>query len=172
MSSARTRSPPFSAAGMTFVILIAGIDLSVGSVVGLAGVMCADVLVRGHERRRPSAWASQQACSSGSSTGLGDDESCGFRLYRDTGDDADGARGGVHVHGRADDFGAARPFAVLSSGASSAAMMAAVFAAAWFASRERRSAGTSTRSAATKAPRGCPASVCSGLRLAVYAICG
>jgi ribose transport system permease protein len=36
------------AAGMTFVILIAGIDLSVGSVVGLAGVLCADVLVHGY----------------------------------------------------------------------------------------------------------------------------
>jgi ribose transport system permease protein len=35
------------AAGMSFVILAAGIDLSVGSVVGLAGVMCADWLVRG-----------------------------------------------------------------------------------------------------------------------------
>jgi len=34
-------------AGMTFVILTAGIDLSVGSVVGLAGVVAADVLVRG-----------------------------------------------------------------------------------------------------------------------------
>jgi ribose transport system permease protein len=34
------------AAGMTFVILTGGIDLSVGSVVGLAGVACADVLVR------------------------------------------------------------------------------------------------------------------------------
>ena len=36
------------AAGMTFVILTAGIDLSVGSVVGLSGMICADVLVRGH----------------------------------------------------------------------------------------------------------------------------
>ncbi len=35
------------AAGMTFVILTAGIDLSVGSVVGLSGVVCADVLVHG-----------------------------------------------------------------------------------------------------------------------------
>jgi len=35
------------AAGMTFVILTAGIDLSVGSVVGLSGVVSADVLVRG-----------------------------------------------------------------------------------------------------------------------------
>ena len=36
------------AAGMTFVILTAGIDLSVGSVVGLAGVLCADVLAHGY----------------------------------------------------------------------------------------------------------------------------
>jgi ribose/xylose/arabinose/galactoside ABC-type transport system permease subunit len=35
-------------AGMTFVILTAGIDLSVGSVVGLGGVLCADVMVHGH----------------------------------------------------------------------------------------------------------------------------
>lgn len=36
------------AAGMTFVILTGGIDLSVGSVVGLAGVLCADVMAQGH----------------------------------------------------------------------------------------------------------------------------
>jgi len=35
------------AAGMTFVILTGGIDLSVGSVVGLSGVICADLMVRG-----------------------------------------------------------------------------------------------------------------------------
>ena len=35
------------AAGMTFVILTGGIDLSVGSVVGLSGVVCADLLARG-----------------------------------------------------------------------------------------------------------------------------
>lgn len=39
--------PAIIAAGMTFVILTAGIDLSVGSVVGLAGVLCADALVHG-----------------------------------------------------------------------------------------------------------------------------
>ncbi len=33
-------------AGMTFVILTGGIDLSVGSVVGLTGVVCADLLVK------------------------------------------------------------------------------------------------------------------------------
>ena len=36
------------AAGMTFVILTGGIDLSVGSVVGLSGVLCADVMARGY----------------------------------------------------------------------------------------------------------------------------
>jgi ribose transport system permease protein len=39
--------PAIIAAGMTFTILTAGIDLSVGSVVGLAGVMCADALAHG-----------------------------------------------------------------------------------------------------------------------------
>src|SRR5205823_3231364 len=36
------------AAGMTFVILTAGIDLSVGSIVGLSGIVCASMLTRGH----------------------------------------------------------------------------------------------------------------------------
>ena len=35
------------AAGMSFAILTGGIDLSVGSVVALAGVLCADLLTRG-----------------------------------------------------------------------------------------------------------------------------
>ena len=35
------------AAGMTFVILSGAIDLSVGSIVGLAGVLCADLMARG-----------------------------------------------------------------------------------------------------------------------------
>src|SRR4051794_31333937 len=35
------------AAGMTFVILTAGIDLSVGSVVGLSGALCAGLLSHG-----------------------------------------------------------------------------------------------------------------------------
>lgn len=39
--------PAIIAAGMTFTILTAGIDLAVGSVVGLSGVICADVLVHG-----------------------------------------------------------------------------------------------------------------------------
>ncbi|MCC7010543.1 MAG: ABC transporter permease [Acidobacteria bacterium] len=38
--------PAVIAAGMTFVILTGGIDLSVGSVVALSGVLCADAIVR------------------------------------------------------------------------------------------------------------------------------
>jgi len=39
--------PAIIAAGMTFAILTGGIDLSVGSVVALSGVLCADALVHG-----------------------------------------------------------------------------------------------------------------------------
>ncbi|HEY6357549.1 MAG TPA: ABC transporter permease [Vicinamibacterales bacterium] len=39
--------PAIIAAGMTFTILTAGIDLSVGSVVGLSGVVCADAIAHG-----------------------------------------------------------------------------------------------------------------------------
>lgn len=39
--------PAIIAAGMTFTILTAGIDLSVGSVVGLSGVVCADAVAHG-----------------------------------------------------------------------------------------------------------------------------
>jgi ribose transport system permease protein len=39
--------PAVIAAGMTFVILTGGIDLSVGSVVALSGVLCADAIVHG-----------------------------------------------------------------------------------------------------------------------------
>ena len=35
------------AAGMTFVILIGGIDLSVGSILGISGAVCASILVSG-----------------------------------------------------------------------------------------------------------------------------
>jgi len=40
--------PAIIAAGMTFAILTGGIDLSVGSVVGLSGVLTADALVHGY----------------------------------------------------------------------------------------------------------------------------
>jgi ribose transport system permease protein len=55
--------PAIIAAGMTFVILTAGIDLSVGSVVGLSGVLCADALVHG--------WGMGAALVVGLGVGLG-----------------------------------------------------------------------------------------------------
>jgi ribose/xylose/arabinose/galactoside ABC-type transport system permease subunit len=54
--------PAIIAAGMTFVILTGGIDLSVGSVVGLSGVLCADAIVHG--------WGIHAAVLLGLATGL------------------------------------------------------------------------------------------------------
>ena len=45
------------AIGSGFVIIAGGIDLSVGSVVGLTGVIIAKISSRGHGRRRPFAGA-------------------------------------------------------------------------------------------------------------------
>jgi len=44
------------AAGMTFVIITAGIDLSVGSVVGLSGVLCAAGLPANTRSRAPMSF--------------------------------------------------------------------------------------------------------------------
>jgi len=54
--------PAIIAAGMTFVILTGGIDLSVGSVVGLSGVLCADALVH--------HWGLAAAAGAGLAVGL------------------------------------------------------------------------------------------------------
>ena len=54
--------PAIIAAGMTFVILTGGIDLSVGSVVALSGVLCADAIVHG--------WSIPAAVLLGIATGL------------------------------------------------------------------------------------------------------
>src|SRR5436190_11581702 len=54
--------PAIIAAGMTFAILTGGIDLSVGSVVGLSGVLCADALVHG--------WGLGAAIGVGLATGM------------------------------------------------------------------------------------------------------
>ena len=54
--------PAIIAAGMTFVILTGGIDLSVGSVVALSGVLCADAIVHG--------WGIPAAILLGVATGL------------------------------------------------------------------------------------------------------
>ena len=55
--------PAIIAAGMTFAILTGGIDLSVGSVVALSGVLCADALVHG--------WGLPLSIAIGLATGLG-----------------------------------------------------------------------------------------------------
>jgi len=55
--------PAIIAAGMTFVILTGGIDLSVGAVVGLSGVLVADALVHG--------WGLWPAVGLGLALGLG-----------------------------------------------------------------------------------------------------
>ena len=54
--------PAIIAAGMTFVILTGGIDLSVGSVVALSGVLCADAIVHG--------WTIPAAVTLGVATGV------------------------------------------------------------------------------------------------------
>jgi len=55
--------PAIIAAGMTFAILTGGIDLSVGSVVALSGVLCADALVHG--------WPIWSAVAAGLVVGMG-----------------------------------------------------------------------------------------------------
>jgi ribose transport system permease protein len=55
--------PAIIAAGMTFAILTGGIDLSVGSVVALSGVLCADALVHG--------WSMWSAVAIGVGVGVG-----------------------------------------------------------------------------------------------------
>jgi ribose transport system permease protein len=55
--------PAVIAAGMTFAILTGGIDLSVGSVMALSGVLCADALVHG--------WSIPAASAAGVAIGLG-----------------------------------------------------------------------------------------------------
>jgi ribose/xylose/arabinose/galactoside ABC-type transport system permease subunit len=55
--------PAVIAAGMTFAILTGGIDLSVGSVMALSGVLCADALVHG--------WSIPAAAAAGVGIGVG-----------------------------------------------------------------------------------------------------
>jgi ribose transport system permease protein len=119
------------AAGMTFVILIAGIDLSVGSVVGLAGVMCADVLARGHGIVAAVGAGLAAGLLVGVVNGLVTTKVRipSFVVTLAT---------MLIVRGAAFKYTDARTitglpasFERLSSGASSAAMMAAVFAVAW-----------------------------------------
>jgi ribose transport system permease protein len=119
------------AAGMTFVILTGGIDLSVGSVVALSGVLCADAIVHG--------WGIPAAVLLGIATGLVAGLVNGIVI----------TRVGVPpfivtlatmlvVRGIAFKYTDARTiaglpqeFAAISQGAVMAASMALVYAAAW-----------------------------------------
>jgi ribose transport system permease protein len=119
------------AAGMSFAVLTGGIDLSVGSVVALAGVFCADVLQR------------QGGLAAGIATGLGVGVVVGA---------ANGlaitrlrippfivtlammllVRGAAYKYTDARTIsGLPEDFAALSHGLAPAAIMTAVFAAAW-----------------------------------------
>ena len=120
------------AAGMTFVILTGGIDLSVGSVVGLAGVVCADVLVRGGSV--PIAFAA------GALVGLVTGLANGFAVtalripsFLVTLSTMLIVRGAAFKYTDARTITNLPPaFASLSSGVAVAAVMGLVFVAAWF----------------------------------------
>ena len=119
------------AAGMTFVILTAGIDLSVGSTVGLAGVICADLLVRG----APGG----VAIAAGLLVGLGVGAANGLAITRlrvppfiVTLATMLIVRGAAYKYTDARTIsGLPESFGALSTGATTAGVMAVVFAAAW-----------------------------------------
>ena len=99
------------AVGMTFVILTAGIDLSVGSTLALAGVLCASFAHRGwplplvvgrHAADRFAAGAAQRP---GHHQGQGDSLRCHPRH------DEHRPRRGASVHRRSPSAGSARSFA-------------------------------------------------------------
>jgi ribose transport system permease protein len=119
------------AAGMTFVILTGGMDLSVGSVVGLAGVVCADVLVRGYPLPVGIAAGLLVGLITGVVNGLTITRlrvpafivTLATMLI---------ARGAAYKYTDARTIsGLPESFSVLSSSAATAAVMAAVFVAAW-----------------------------------------
>jgi ribose transport system permease protein len=119
------------AAGMTFVILTGGIDLSVGSVVGLSGVVCADVLVRGYPLPVGIAAGLLVGLIIGVVNGLTITRlrvpafivTLATMLI---------ARGAAYKYTDARTIsGLPESFSVLSSSAATAAVMAVVFVAAW-----------------------------------------
>ena len=124
--------PAIIAAGMTFAILTAGIDLSVGSVVGLSGVLCADALVHGWGLGLSIARRSVGGRRRRARQRPDRDHHPRAAVHRHARDDARGARRRVQIHRRAHDF---RPAGVVlapfSQGWSMAAVMAVVFAVSW-----------------------------------------
>ena len=119
------------AAGMTFAILTGGIDLSVGSVVALSGVLCADLLSRGGGLAAGVGAGLLVGVATGSITGLVVTRigmppfvvSLAMMLI---------ARGAAYKYTDARTIsGLPASFATLSAGLAPTVIMAAVFALAW-----------------------------------------
>jgi ribose/xylose/arabinose/galactoside ABC-type transport system permease subunit len=119
------------AAGMTFVIVSGGIDLSVGSIVGLAGVLCADAMARGHGIAGGVAVGVLAGVVIGTVNGLVVTRlhvpafivTLAMMLI---------ARGAAFKYTDARTItGLPAAFGLLSSGAAASAIMAAVFIASW-----------------------------------------
>ncbi len=119
------------AAGMTFAILTGGIDLSVGSVVALSGVLCADLLSRGAGLPAGVGAGLLVGVATGSLTGLVVTRvgippfvvSLAMMLI---------ARGASYKYTDARTISGLPPaFAALSAGLAPTVVMAAVFGLAW-----------------------------------------
>ena len=123
--------PAVIAAGMTFVILTAGIDLSVGSVVGLAGVLCADVLAHGWGLTAGIAMGLLVGAGVGLLNGVVVTRRPRAAVHRDAGDDAGRARRGVQVHRRPHDFGLAGGFSIAQRKLDDGRRDGGVFALSW-----------------------------------------
>ncbi len=119
------------AAGMTFVILTGGIDLSVGSVVALSGIVTADALVHG--------WPTPAAAAAGIAVGAAVGLVNGFAVtvlrvpaFIVTLAMMLLVRGAAFKYTDARTIGGLPPsFAAVSATLPSAAIMTAVFASAW-----------------------------------------
>ena len=160
------------AAGMTFVILTAGIDLSVGSVVGLSGVLCADLLVRG----LPLPLAVAAGLLVGLATGA--INGAAVTLLRVPAFIATLAtmlvvRGAAFMYTDARTIsGLPARFSVLSSGAVTASIVGLIFVLSWFAltrtpfGRHVYAVGGNESAAWLSGIR------VARVRLAVYSICG
>ena len=160
------------AAGMTFVILTAGIDLSVGSVVGLSGVLCADLLVRGVPLPLAVAAGLVVGLATGAINGAA------VTLLRVPAFIATLAtmlvvRGAAFMYTDARTIsGLPAQFSVLSSGAVTASIVGLIFVLSWFAltrtpfGRHVYAVGGNESAAWLSGIR------VARVRLAVYSICG
>jgi ribose transport system permease protein len=160
------------AAGMTFVILTAGIDLSVGSVVGLGGVLCADVLARGHGVAAGVAAGVLTGLVAGVINGLVVTK-VRIPAFIVTLAMMMVARGAALKYTDARTISGLPPaFAVLSDNTASIAVVALVFAASWFLlmrtpfGRHVYAVGGNEEAARLSGVR------VARVQLAVYALCG